>query len=243
MCLFLEAEEHLPPQRLCKVSERWVTAHAYSTSLPVSQPLTLTNERATLSYSTCDTPRLFPNTYKTLHRAAALGRKKQTEKIPLRRSSLNIKRLLHGEKMQLSHSLQALGGKGLQADRSSCLSLFWTWKTADRWVSWELKDWLYRRSKNIGKTEASVILGRWGNMKPGSTLCTMLCYHMRKPRNCKPPRVHIFPGCSCCSRVSPTQGWLSPEGPRLSSFNMLPWNVLAVLSTTRLFLSLVSSSY
>lgn len=35
-------------------------------------------------------------------------------KCPSRRSSLNLKRLLRGEKMELFHSLQALCGKGLQ---------------------------------------------------------------------------------------------------------------------------------
>ena len=68
--------------------------------------------------------------------------------------------------MQLSHSLQAQGGKGLQADRPSCLPLFWTWKAADRWISWVLKDLSYRRSKSMGKTGESLILGRWGNLKP-----------------------------------------------------------------------------
>lgn len=190
-CLFLEAGEHLPPRRLCKVSERWVTARAYSVCLLVSQPLAPTKEGAAPSYSTCDTPSLFPSTLKPLHSAVALGRKKQTDKIPLK-ENLNLKILLHGEKMQLSHSWQVLGGKGLQADRSSWLSLFWIWKTADRWVSWEFKDWLYRRSKNMGKTGESLILQRWGNPKSGSILCTMLCYHMRKPRNGNTPPTAEF---------------------------------------------------
>ena len=83
-CLFPEAGEPLPPQRLCNVSERWVTACACSTSFLLSQPPAPAKERTGLSHSTCDAVKLIPGTLKTLHSAIVLGRKKQTDKISLK---------------------------------------------------------------------------------------------------------------------------------------------------------------
>lgn len=100
----------------------------------------------------------FPVLWKPFTVQQLWAKRNRLTKSPLRGSSPNLKRLLHGEKIQLSYSLQALGGKELQA---SCLPLFWTCKTADRCVSSELKNWLYRRSKNMWKTGKSLILGKW----------------------------------------------------------------------------------